>query len=170
MQVQSAIQRSQTKAVVRLGIKPLSNGVEPVWTNIGKSDALKARGWRHLTIIPITHDPQKDKEVLEGQDFFTRPDDSEMAPEGTTIVQGNSMEQAVAIISIEQAGDAADGNSMIVLYGYFEYSDIFDAFVTVRYCAKIDIRRNGPRFAFNENGILPLPCNKRSEEQKSETD
>jgi hypothetical protein len=64
MHVQSAIQRSEIKAALTVSVRRElirepdgpAVSISAVWTNIGKSDALKVKGWEDFMKVPMTND------------------------------------------------------------------------------------------------------------------
>jgi hypothetical protein len=167
MQTQSVILRAQIKAVLKLTGKrvPVPEGwkVEYAWENIGKSDATNMQWWQNMAVIPLSDNTTENNERVHKYDFTSKPETAAAQGSGITITSNDKIISPDQTITLQQGHDVADGKILIVFYGYAEYTDIFGAFYTVRYCHAVNFQSNGNRIDMTLPIILDLPCEKRTE-------
>jgi hypothetical protein len=145
MQTQSAIQRAEIKATLRVMLEPIQQvdgfGISPVWINSGKSDATGVRGWQNIALIPLIPG------TLDSYDFLTEPKESHMSVEGTVILGGDTIVWVTQKITNQQASEVAAKRIFPVMYGYIEYRDIFGTLYTIRYCRALPIVQDANSFS-----------------------
>jgi hypothetical protein len=166
MQSQSAIQRAEMKAVLRLQFVPeVKNDTRmtPVWTNAGKSNANGVKSWGDIAFIKLSGDPIKDYLTVTRYDFINIPERQSLPSEGDILISGEQRFVRTSLISPEHVRAAIDGKELPVVFGYVEYSDIFNTAYTVRYCASLHWELTLGQPILNLPAELALPCNRRTE-------
>lgn len=161
MEDDSAARRSELMAIVELKLlinmhAGLAWAITPRWTNLGKTNAVGAKGWGQLKVFI----PPKGYDTF---DFLEPPSGFDGGAEGTIITPGSSLMSQTKIVTSEEAWDYVYGRSTPVMWGYWVYSDIFNRKVTVRYCYLMHFIVDGSNIVITGPVQLKPECNSRIE-------
>jgi hypothetical protein len=133
--------------------------VTPIWHNVGKTDAIKVRGWTALKYF-------KPAEKVKDESFIDIPDGVTLSAE-QTVVPGDTIIFGSKAVAPVQVQEFADQTAVSVIYGYIEYDDLFDTSHIVRFCRLLNFERVGPLINFTLPVKIPLPCERRTETKKN---